>query len=108
MEQQIWKFPLRITDAQVIKLPKSSRILCVQEQNGYPCIWALVYPHMEMEGKTIEIVGTGHPIPQGGDTQRSYLGTVQINGLVWHIFESYQSSAMLTTSNLISNSTTHE
>lgn len=92
MEQQIWKFPLRITDEQVIKIPKGSVILCVQ-QHGYPCIWAQVFPHMEMVERTIEVFGTGHTMQQDGENQRSYLGTVQINQLVWHIFERFPASS---------------
>lgn len=91
MQQQIWKYPLRVTDIQTVKMPQSSRILCVQEQHGQPCLWALVFPHMENVSRFIEIIGTGHPIEQDGKNARTYIGTFQLhNGeLVFHVFERY-------------------
>ena len=74
----IYKYPLKITDTQVIKLPFNSRILTVQSQNGGVCLWAQVEENnTDKEEHTIDIFGTGHPMD---DKERNYIGTVQTNG----------------------------
>jgi len=35
----IWKEQIRITDEQELIVPKGSKILCVQIQNGAPCLY---------------------------------------------------------------------
>lgn len=47
MNKSIWKFTLKITDVQTIEAPAFSEPLCVQIQNGVPCLWMLVMPEME-------------------------------------------------------------
>lgn len=82
----IWKFPLDVTDSQRVTMPLGSKPLCVQTQNGTPCIWALVdssEPRKELV--TVLTFGTGGPVIGAiGD----YLGTYQMrNGsLVFHVF----------------------
>ena len=86
MEQRIWKFNLKVTDTQVLKIPVESQILTVQLQNGTPVLWALVYPDSPTEDVCIETIGTGNPISTGVD--RHYISTYQLsNGLVFHVFE---------------------
>lgn len=80
----IHKFPLQIVDEQTIDLPINYNALCVQVQNGIPCLWAEVNTNTITFPKTFKMVGTGHPI--FFDESFSYLGTVQIDGLVWHIY----------------------
>jgi hypothetical protein len=58
----IYKYDLRTTDVQDIKLPKGARILCVQTQYSAPKLWAEVDTEAEEETRTIEIFGTGHPM----------------------------------------------
>lgn len=82
----IWKYPLIVDNFQFIKLPKDSRILTVQQQQGTLCMWALVDPEKEREEYTVWVIGTGHPMPEV--KYLHYIDTVQqMNGaLVWHIF----------------------
>jgi hypothetical protein len=83
----IWKFPLVVTDKQVVEMPRGAKILCVQMQGEKPCIWALVDPKTPRSiGRRFSIYGTGHPI-QGGPGK--FIGTFQMNGgsLVFHLFE---------------------
>jgi hypothetical protein len=86
MKQSIWKFPLEIKGLQLQPMPEGAKILCVETQNGQPCIWAMVDESAPTEIRTIEVFGTGHPIPRG---EREYIGTFQmmVGGLVYHVFE---------------------
>lgn len=83
----IYKYPLEITDNQVIELPKRHQILTAQLQNGKLQLWALVYPEFAKIKKLIHIYGTGHKIP--ADENLKYISTIQTEGgvFVWHIFE---------------------
>jgi hypothetical protein len=87
IEQQIWKFPLQLIDTQIISMPYAAKILCVQIQNGVPCLWALCNTNDGVADVTIDIFGTGHSIMDL--FTRTYIGTVQMGGgmLVWHVFE---------------------
>lgn len=50
-EQRIYKYELQVTDNQNIMLPIGSKILTVQNQNEKACLWALVDPNNETEGR---------------------------------------------------------
>ena len=84
--KRIFKFPLQVSDLQKIRMPKDSTILTVQVQKGTPCLWALVDTEKEMVGRSIRIVGTGHPVPKG---IIRYIGTFQVleGTFVGHVFE---------------------
>jgi hypothetical protein len=83
----IWKFPLEVTDIQILSVPEVFEPLCVQMQINQPCIWAKVQEGPLTKRVTIFTYGTGHPITQDGTT---YLGTYQLAGgqLVFHVFVS--------------------
>jgi hypothetical protein len=85
MITRIYKYQLRITDEQVIDLPRSAQLLTVQEQAGTVCLWAWVCPSEPIQSRKIRIVGTGHPI----EGNLKYITTFQQFGgsLVWHVFE---------------------
>jgi hypothetical protein len=83
MNKTIWKYTLGISDAQILALPKGATILSVAEQYGEVTLWALVDPDKELEHRLFYIFGTGHPVP---NTPGTFLGTVQIRDLVWHVF----------------------
>jgi len=88
-EYRIYKYHLKVTDKQIIKLPSKHKILCVQIQDNIPCIWALVNPlHPEVE-VLIETIGTGHPITTEKETTKYYIGTYQLDrgALVFHVFQ---------------------
>ena len=69
-----------------IPMPVGAEVLCVQEQNGCACIWALVDPKNEIETRSFFLVGTGEPMP---DNPSKYIGTFQLSDgrYVGHIFE---------------------
>jgi len=83
----IWKYPLEITDHQVLALPQPAQVLSVQFQGGQLCLWALVSPDHEItpeNGTVVHIVGTGHPVED--EARLTFIDTVQMGPLVWHIF----------------------
>lgn len=80
----VYKYFLKIEDLQVISLPRDAKLLCVQIQNGTPCLWAQVDDQLPHEDRTICIYGTGHKIAHIG---LEYIGTFQIPDLVFHVFE---------------------
>lgn len=82
----IYKYPIEITDSQVIKLPKEYRVLTVQIQNNNPFLWALVDTDNDLEDAEILIIGTGHGI-QNIETME-YISTIQVNNgkLIFHVF----------------------
>lgn len=80
----IHKYPIGITSRQTVEMPENAKILCVQMQDETPTLWAAVIPAAIRERRTIEIFGTGHPIDEA---EREYIGTVQDESYVWHVFE---------------------
>lgn len=81
----IYKYPLEITDRQVIDMPDGAKILTVQVQHEVPCVWAPVDPDVASVPRYFTIYGTGHPCSAEGQ----YVGTFLVHGgaLVFHIFE---------------------
>lgn len=88
MSKVIWKYELEFDHYKEISVPKGAEILCVQVQDGAPCIWALVDDKEEEESMYIMTFGTGHPIRKD-ITLKNHLGTYQLHGgnLIWHVFE---------------------
>lgn len=82
----IWKFPLSVTDEQIVQIPGRGVVLTIQEQRGWPCLWAMVDDTQFKNPRTIHIYGTGHPMP---DDPGHYVSTFQMHGgeLVFHVFE---------------------
>jgi len=84
----IWKYNLKIDDEQVVNLPKNAEILTVQNQQGNPCLWALVSPIKETEPRIIVCRGTGHDINFRNFTLQ-YISSAQFydGDIVFHYFE---------------------
>lgn len=83
----IYKYEIAIAIIQAIRLPKGATILSLQidQKNYKPYIWVEVNTEeKEEEARSFSIVGTGTCIHS---ENRSYIGTVQDDGLVWHLFE---------------------
>ena len=91
MNQSIFKYVLENTDRQKIIMPQNARILCVQPQNGKPCIWAIVKAFQPNEEREFEIYGTGNPFYENAHygKETTYIGTYQLSdiGFVGHLFE---------------------
>jgi hypothetical protein len=87
MKKTVHKFVIEDGFDIAISMPKGAEILSVQNQNGNIAIWALVIPSNEPEQRCFEIYGTGHPMHCDMGIERNFIGTVQIGGLVFHVFE---------------------
>jgi hypothetical protein len=87
MKKAIWKFEIDDAFDTCIKMPKGAEVLSIQNQNNTICIWALVIPSNEPEDRYFEVFGTGHPIHCDIGIERVFIGTVQVDSFVWHIFE---------------------
>lgn len=89
MTYQIWKYPLQITDKQIIAMPKGAEILSVGLQHGFVTLWvkADIDGSNSLEPVTIGIFGTGKSLPEEVNVAQ-FIGTVQVldGQLVWHVF----------------------
>ncbi len=83
--RKIFKYKIEVKNEQVIECDGSIHPLCVQLRHNEIFLWADVC----IDDKTrpsrlfIHIFGTGNEIPE---RCMAYLGTVQKDGYVWHIY----------------------
>jgi hypothetical protein len=85
----IYKYELRVTDVQIISMPKGARVLHVGNQHEHLCVWAVVDPSQPMIRRGFAVFGTGQlGVPQETDDVK-YIGSVQMRGgaLVRHVFD---------------------
>jgi hypothetical protein len=81
----IYKYELQIKSQQVIEIPRQSKFLTLQLQDGVPCVWLEVNTNnTNTTQRVFKMHGTGHEFVNNLDV---YLGTVLINGFVWHYYE---------------------
>ena len=74
-EISVWKYPFETTDRFVLAMPAGAKPLCVQVQNGQPCLWAMVDPELPRVERHFAVSGTGHPFRVDGF---EYVGTYQL------------------------------
>lgn len=86
MSERIFKYPLEVTDEQVVVMPAGAVILCVQLQGPTPCLWAIVNPDAPKTKRRIDTYGTGKTL---AEAPGYYIGTYQLHGggLVFHVFD---------------------
>ena len=85
--QLIYKYQMDasiIGEVQKVSMPKKSVILSVQEQSGALTLWALHNDGVKPEDRSFIVAWTGRhfKLPTGF----KFVGTVQINVLVYHVF----------------------
>ena len=82
----VHKYEVISFDPQIVMMPKGAIIRYVGQQEGSVCLWAEVDSDGPMEARLIYVVGTGKRIMY---LERSpkYLGTVQVQSFVWHVYE---------------------
>jgi hypothetical protein len=91
MAAKIYKYPLEITDLQLLRLPAGYRILSVGlDGGGEPAMWAVVDPD-EKAGTFLNVwvVGTGNPADELDPSWQagwSFVGTITMPPFVWHVF----------------------
>lgn len=89
MRSRILKFVLE-TPTNHLVMPKGSKILAFQMQNGNRCIWVLCPVEADKTTRTLTIYGTGWVI-RDSESIGTYVGTVQDGEFVWHIFDEGES-----------------
>lgn len=79
-----------LSDEQVKQMPAGATIRYVGEQRGRITLWFEtdldLMDRTDAEGletRRFAVRATGYPIPEGA----TYLGTVPMSSMVWHIFE---------------------
>lgn len=88
VEVKIWKYPLDIIPNQILTVPGRAQFVSLQVQDDTPCLWALVEPTDMNDSRYIEMYYTDTVINRPRDKyHRLYLGTFQLNNLVYHCFE---------------------
>lgn len=71
-------------DVVELELPSVRDIIVLQLQGATPTIWFVADPDSPLETVRFHIVGTGNPMP---NADVRYVGTWQLHGFVWHVFE---------------------
>lgn len=87
--QTIWKFPLKLTDRQMIKMPSGAKLLSVQMQGDQAMLWAQVDTERTMVQRSIVVYGTGTEMQKSHADFAEFIDTVQMGGgaLVLHVFD---------------------
>lgn len=90
--KQVLKWQLTITNAQTLRVPESTTLLSVHEQDDILCVWGLADLSESVHDRIIYVVGTGNITPYAvQEDDARYVGTVVMTGfhqgLVWHVFE---------------------
>lgn len=88
--ETIYKYTVEVDDAVFVRMPRGAQVLCVQMQNGVPCIWTLVNTANEKVDRKFAWRGTGHDCESIVDDDGIYVGTIQEQGLVFHLFDLYE------------------
>lgn len=86
MKRAIWKYEIPIQDRTELQMPTGADILSIQVQKGIICLWALVDPTAEKEGRVFHLIGTGRLFNKHG---LKYITSVQTHGdtFIWHLFD---------------------
>lgn len=80
----IFKQKLDIKDIQTVQLPQDFKILHLGVQQGVPTIWYECTAEMPLVYLDIYCFGTGYLMDNL--PAMDYIGTVQIDGFVWHYY----------------------
>lgn len=83
----IWKQEIPIEGSFSLQLPRDAQILCVQTQEGKPCIW-FSFEKPEPREPRAFVLGTTGPEIDFDKRVYSYVGTFQLNGgkFIGHLF----------------------
>lgn len=83
---RIYKYPIEKDRNQhgrfEIEMPKVIKFLDVKEQNGTPCIWALIDEETSLAKISFIVVETGAPVLKSW----AHIGTFHQEPFVWHLF----------------------
>ena len=90
----IWKFPIEITDRQVVKIHGATLVKVIHvglDPDGQACIWAEVVPeNVQRRGAerlVVYVFGTGNPINfEHGESAALHVGSFNDDPFVWHVY----------------------
>lgn len=87
--QRVYKYQLPMNDWVSITMPAGAEPLCVEVQNGLPCLWARITVDNPPAVHHFRIAGTGHDL---GSNVGRHLGSVLLHdgALVLHVFSEAQ------------------
>lgn len=92
--KSVWQYGLAITrNEQHIPMPRGAKLLTFQLQNGMPYLWMEVDTDARREDRVFRMVGTGWDWSERDHGRMGYIGTVQIDGFVWHYYERLEAAA---------------
>jgi hypothetical protein len=82
----IYKYRIPMLDSFTIAMPKGAKVLhfSIDQKDGLMYVWAEINTYNGLVHKGFELIGTGNPIMS---VIKKYIGTVQKDGFVWHLFE---------------------
>ena len=80
----IWKYPVEITDRFIWNIPSGAKFLTL-DSNPQLAMWFEVDSDAPKEIRQFVVFGTGHQMQE--DVNLTYLGTVFVLGLVFHVYE---------------------
>lgn len=84
--ERVYKYPLpTLGDWITMTMPAGAVPLCVQVQDGQPCMWARVVIGRPPVAHHFRIAGTGHDL---GSNIGRHIDSFQLHGgaLVFHVF----------------------
>jgi hypothetical protein len=84
----IFKQKLEIEDIQTVQLPSDFNILHLGVQQGVPTFWYECNTGMPLVKLNIYCFGTGYVMDNL--PALIYIGTVQIDGFVWHYYRTVE------------------
>ncbi len=84
--RRVFKYPLRPlgqTAHTTIEVPGQPTLAHVDMQRDQVCLWLEVEQASKPVAYSIEVVGTGHPVPDA----YMHLGSVIDRQFVWHVYQ---------------------
>lgn len=85
-KQVVWKFHLQLTsDTQTIEAPIPAKVVHFDVQANRLTVWVLVEEGATTSSDSYGVFATGELAPPVDEA--SYIGTVQWEGYVWHLFK---------------------
>jgi hypothetical protein len=72
-----------INPVTAVQLPIKHKVLHVDEQHGEVTLWVELNTAHATQTHYFQIVGTGHPVPDGAE----HVGTALVRQFVWHVYK---------------------
>jgi len=72
---------------KVILMPENTEVVSVGVKNSELFIWAICTPNGKLRTRCFRIIENGGQPTHGG--LADFIGTVQIEGIVWHVFQQW-------------------